>query len=165
VLRARECEIATAQAIGGFLGSATVCGRCTGLSFFFDALLASSRDSRNPRLKVGDDRFVMTAISAFRFWPAGGDGEGGAVRGRHCYGCRVVNDPESRSGRSNPAKSNARGWAGHAIGDTNRTLNRSEFASPLMQRLFLPLSRPIPSPCKGHITVVGEEPGFLMFVR
>src|SRR5438445_6083202 len=33
VLRARECEIATAQAIGGFFGSATVCGRCTGLSF------------------------------------------------------------------------------------------------------------------------------------
>jgi hypothetical protein len=44
VLRARECEIATAQAVGGFFGSATVCGRCTGLSFFFDALLASSRD-------------------------------------------------------------------------------------------------------------------------
>ena len=41
VLRARECEIATAQAIGGFFGSATACGRCTGLSFFFDALLAS----------------------------------------------------------------------------------------------------------------------------
>jgi hypothetical protein len=47
-----------------------------------------------------------------------------AVRGRHCYGCRLVNDPESRSGRSNPAKSNARGWAGHAIGDTNGTLKR-----------------------------------------
>jgi hypothetical protein len=42
---------------------------------------------------------------------------------------------------------------------------RFEFARPLMQRLFLPFSRPIPSPCKGHITVVGDQPGFLMFVR
>jgi hypothetical protein len=30
----------------------------------------------DPHVKVGDDDLVMTAISAFRFWPAGGDGEG-----------------------------------------------------------------------------------------
>src|SRR5271168_443801 len=31
----------------------------------------------DPHVKVGDDRLVMTAISAFHFWLAGGDGEDG----------------------------------------------------------------------------------------
>jgi hypothetical protein len=40
----------------------------------------------DPHVKVGDERLVMTAISPFRFWLAGGDGEGvgkDGYRARH----------------------------------------------------------------------------------
>jgi hypothetical protein len=51
------------------------------------------------------------------------------------------------------------------FGDTNRTLGGAQIHMPLMQRLFSLPRHPAQHPCKGHITVVGDQPGFLMFVR
>ena len=63
---------------GGSLGHR---GDALGVEGQLPPVIARLTQVRDPRVKVGDDHFEMTAVGALRCWLAGGDGEGVAEDG------------------------------------------------------------------------------------
>jgi hypothetical protein len=67
---------------GGFGGGSFADrGYAFGVEGQLAPMIARLTQVRDPRVKVGDDHFEMTAVSALRFWLVGGDGEGVAEDG------------------------------------------------------------------------------------